>query len=31
MDNPRVTIFPIPYTAVSMNPNLKQHPEYENM
>ena len=30
-DNPRVTIFPIPYTAVSMNPNLKQHPEYENM
>lgn len=30
-DNARVNIFPIPYTAVSMNPNLKQHPEYENM
>lgn len=30
-DDERVILFPIPYTAVSMNPNLKQHPEYENM
>ena len=30
-DNPRVNIFPIPYSALSMNPNLKQHPEYEGM
>lgn len=30
-DDARVNLFPIPYAAINMNPNLKQHPEYANL
>lgn len=30
-DDARVNIFPIPYAALNMNPNLRQHPEYGNL